>query len=292
MDDMFVDVPDGRRLEVLVAGPDKGMPLVYHYGTPSAAVPAPRAFDEAAKRGLRTVVFSRPGYGESTPRPGRSVADVAADTAAVLDALGADRFVTVGKSGGGPHALACAALLPERCAAAASVAGVAPFGAEGLDWLAGMGQDNLDEFGAAQEGPDELARFLEDQGKVLATVRASDVAEALGDLLSDVDRSVLTGDFAEFTAASFRRAVLHGIAGWRDDDLAFVRDWKFRPGDGAPVAIWQGGQDRMVPYAHGEWLAEHVPGARIHLLPDEGHLSLLIREFGRVLDDLLEMATG
>ena len=287
---MFVDVPDGRRIEFLVAGPEDGMPLVYHYGTPSAAVPYPPMFDEAARRGLRTVVFSRPGYGESTAQPGRSVADVATDTAAVLDALGARRFVTIGKSGGGPHALACAALLPDRCAAAASVAGVAPFGAEGLDWLAGMGKENIEEFGATIAGPDELTRYLEEQAKVLSTVRATDIVEAFGDLVSDVDKRALTGDFAEFVAASFRRAVVHGIEGWRDDDLAFARDWKFRPGEGAPVAIWQGGQDRMVPYAHGEWLAENVPGARAHLLLDEGHLSLLIRVYGDVLDDLLDMA--
>jgi pimeloyl-ACP methyl ester carboxylesterase len=287
---MFVDVPDGRRIEVEVAGPEDGMPLVYHYGTPTAAVPYPPMIDEAAQRGLRTVIWSRPGYGDSTAQPGRSVADVAADTETVLDALGAGRFVTVGKSGGGPHALACAALLPDRCAAAASIAGVAPFGADGLDWLAGMGQENIDEFGAAIAGPDELTRYLEEQAKILSTVRATDIVAAFGDLVSDVDKQALTGDFAEFVATTFRRAVIHGVEGWRDDDLAFTRDWKFRPGDGAPVAIWQGGQDRMVPFAHGEWLAAHVPGARVHLLPDEGHLSLLTRVYGKVLDDLLDMA--
>ena len=124
---MFINLPDGRHLEVLVEGPADGLPVVCHYGTPSGAVPYQALFDAAARHGLRAVVCSRPGYGDSTPRPGRSVADVAGDVAAVLDALGADRFVTYGTSGGGPHALACAALLPDRCAAAASVAGVAPF---------------------------------------------------------------------------------------------------------------------------------------------------------------------
>jgi pimeloyl-ACP methyl ester carboxylesterase len=288
--EMFVDLADGRRLEVMVAGPEDGVPLVYHYGTPSAAVPYPPTIDAAARRGLRTVVYSRPGYGESTAQPGRTVADAAADTAAVLDALGAGRFVTIGKSGGGPHALACAALLPDRCAAAASVAGVAPFPADGLDWLAGMGPENVEEFGAAVEGEEALTRYLRKQAEELATVQGGDVAQAFGDLVSDIDRRALTGEFAEFTAASFRRSVLHGVAGWRDDDLAFVRDWGFRPGDGTPVAIWQGGQDRMVPYAHGEWLAAHVPGARVHLLPDEGHMSLLIQVFDEVLADLLDQA--
>jgi pimeloyl-ACP methyl ester carboxylesterase len=188
-----MELPDGRRLEVLVAGPGNGMPLVLHRGTPSGAVRYRPVEDAAARRGLRTVVWSRPGYGDSTARPGRSVADVAADTAAVLDALGAGRFVTLGMSGGGPHALACAALLPDRCAAAASVAGVAPFRAEGLDWLAGMGPENVEEFTAAAAGEPELVRFLGTQVGVLATVQGPDVTAAFGELVSDVDRHCLTG---------------------------------------------------------------------------------------------------
>jgi pimeloyl-ACP methyl ester carboxylesterase len=248
--------------------------------------------EAAARRGLRTIVYSRPGYGESTAQPGRSVADAAADAVAVLDALDAGRFVTIGTSGGGPHALACAALLPDRCAAAASVAGVAPFAADGLDWMAGMGRENVEEFSAAAAGVEALTLFLAKQAEVLATVRGTDVAEAFGGLVPEVDRRALTGEFAEFVAASFRRAVVGGIAGWRDDDLAIVRDWGFRPGAGAPVAIWQGGQDLMVPYAHGEWLAAHIPGARVHLLPDEGHLSLHISTLDEILDDLLDLAAA
>ena len=287
---MFINLPDGRHLEVLVEGPADGLPVVCHYGTPSGAVPYQALFDAAARHGLRAVVCSRPGYGDSTPRPGRSVADVAGDVAAVLDALGADRFVTYGTSGGGPHALACAALLPDRCAAAASVAGVAPFRAEGLDWLAGMGQENVEEFQAAVAGPDELSRYLQEQAHVLAAVDASQVVAAFGDLVSDVDKRSLTGGFAEYIAASFRRAVGTGIAGWRDDDLAFVHDWGFELGTGAPVAIWQGAQDRMVPYPHGEWLAAQYPGARVHLLPDEGHLTLVATGSDRVFAELVELA--
>ncbi len=287
---MLVDLPDGRRLEVVAAGPEDGLPLVYHYGTPGGPVPHAPMVDAAARRGLRTVLCARPGYGESTPRPGRSVADVAADVAAVLDALGARRFLTVGKSGGGPHALACAALLPDRCAAAASVAGVAPYGVAGLDWLAGMGPENVEEFTAALDGPAALTRFLEAQLPSLVDVQAADVAAAFGELLSDVDRQCLTGEFAEFTAASLRGAVANGIAGWRDDDLAFAKDWGFPLGVGAPVAIWQGGQDPMVPSAHGVWLAAHLPDAKVHLLPDEGHLSLVEGAFEEILDDLVALA--
>jgi pimeloyl-ACP methyl ester carboxylesterase len=283
---MQVDSPDGRNIEVRVAGPETGTPLVFHYGTPSGAELYPPMVDAAARHGLRTVVYSRPGYGDSTPQPGRTVADAAADTATVLDALGAGTFVTLGWSGGGPHALACAALLPDRCTSAASVAGVAPYGASGLDWLAGMGAENIEEFGAAALGEQALTRFLEPIAAVLANAEGNDVAQALGDLVSEVDRRAITGEYADFLAAAFRSAVANGIAGWRDDDLAFVSDWGF-PLPGDRIAIWQGGEDRMVPYAHGEWLAANLPGARVHLLPGEGHLSLVVGWFDEILDDLV-----
>jgi pimeloyl-ACP methyl ester carboxylesterase len=151
--------PDGRRLEVLAAGPEDGLPLLFHNGTPGGLVAVPGMVAEAAARGLRTVMYARPGYGESTGQPGRRVAAAAADAVAVLDGLGARQFVTVGWSGGGPHALACAALLPGRCLAAASLAGVAPAQAEGLDWVAGMGPENVTEFSAAGQSEDGSPRF-------------------------------------------------------------------------------------------------------------------------------------
>jgi pimeloyl-ACP methyl ester carboxylesterase len=157
----------------------------------------------------------------------------------------------------------------------------------GLDWLAGMGAENIAEFGAAAAGPDELTAYLEREAAGLAGVGAADVATALGDLVSDVDREALTGGFADYLAESFRAALATGIAGWRDDDLAFVKDWGFRLDRiTTPVAIWQGDQDRMVPEAHGHWLAKHVSGATFHFQPGEGHLSLLNR-IDRVVADLV-----
>jgi pimeloyl-ACP methyl ester carboxylesterase len=282
-----LQTPDGRSLELVVAGPAEGTPLVLHHGTPGAAVVFDRSVDAAARHGLRTVVYARPGYGRSTPRPGRSVADAAADVTVVLDALGAAEFVTVGWSGGGPHALAAAALLPDRCRGVATIAGVAPYGAQGLDWLAGMGAENVAEFGAALAGEQPLSDYLEKEAAGLAGVRPRAVAAALGDLVSDVDRAAITGDFAEYLAASFRTSVSTGIAGWRDDDLAFAKDWGFAlDAVTVPVTIWQGDQDRMVPYDHGRWLAGHVSGARVRLLAGEGHLTLGITRFDEVLAEL------
>ena len=152
--------PDGRVIEFLAAGPADGLPLVLHEGTPCGLVLYPPTVRAAAIRGLRVVLAARPGYEGSTPRPGRRVVDVAQDTAAVLDDLGAATFVTLGWSGGGPHALACAAALPGRCLAAGSIAGVAPFTADGLDWPGGMAPENVAEFGAARRGAAALTEFL------------------------------------------------------------------------------------------------------------------------------------
>jgi pimeloyl-ACP methyl ester carboxylesterase len=286
-----ITTPDGRDLEVLSAGPEDGRCFVWHSGTPSSAGISPSSLAAATERGLRYVTFSRAGYSTSTPRPGRSVGDVAEDVSTILDALGVASFFCAGQSGGGPHALACAALLPDRVLATATLAGVAPWPAEGLDWFAGMGQENLDEFDASMKGADALTPLLEGEAEHLRVVRAADVAAALGGLVSDVDKRALTGAYAEFMANSFHGAIAVGIAGWRDDDLAFVQPWGFDIGAiRTPVAIWQGGEDRMVPMPHGAWLAARIPGAEQHLIPGEGHLSLAVNRFGDVLDGLLSMA--
>jgi pimeloyl-ACP methyl ester carboxylesterase len=288
----LVTLPDGRDIDLLMAGPADGLPLVMHEGTPQGLVLYPPTVQAASDRDLRCILVARPGYERSTPRPGRRVADVAADVVAVLEELGLGSFVTAGWSGGGPHALACAAQLPGRCLAAASIAGVAPFHAPGLDFTAGMGPENIAEFGAAVRGPAALTEFLDREGAGLATVTGAQVVAVLGGLIADADRAVLTGAYADHLAAGGRAALSAGIAGWRDDDLAFVQDWGFSlTGEGKlPAAIWQGDQDRMVPFAHGQWLAANIPGARAHLLPGEGHLTMTVTAIGRVLEDLLDLA--
>src|SRR6266571_2375137 len=149
-----------------------GLPFVFHAGMPGGLVGHGPITEPAVGLGLRTVLYARPGYGASTQQPGRLVADAAADVTAILDHLGAGSFVTAGWSGGGPHALACAALLPGRCLAAASMAGVAPYGGQGLDWLDGMAEENVAEFGAAIAGEADLTRFLEEAAGSLRDVGA------------------------------------------------------------------------------------------------------------------------
>jgi pimeloyl-ACP methyl ester carboxylesterase len=286
-DRLQVAGPHGQ-LDVEVSGPSDGRVLVFHTGTPGAGMVFPPLAEIGAERGLRHVAYSRPGYGNSERARGRSVADCARDVVAIADALGIERFFTAGRSGGGPHALACAALLPERVIAVATIAGVAPRSADGLDWLEGMGEENLEEIAAAEAGEEQLLAYLESFRERLLAATGATLSAALGDLLSDVDRSSLTGAYADFMVESNRVALEHGVYGWCDDDLELVRDWGFELRDiSQPVTIWQGAQDRMVPLAHGEWLATHIPGARAQLLPEHGHLSLALADYGRVLDDLI-----
>jgi pimeloyl-ACP methyl ester carboxylesterase len=207
----------------------------------------------------------------------------------LADHLGHERFLTAGWSGGGPHALACAALLPDRVRAAATIAGVAPYDAEGLDWTAGMGEDNQIEYPMAALDPEELLIWMRPHAEAMATIQTDQIVAEMRSLMSGVDAAQVTGEFGDNLAASFRSAFRDGPWGWFDDDLAFVGDWGFDIANvTVPVSVWQGRHDLMVPIAHGEWLAAHIPGARGHLRPEHGHLSLGVGAFGEILDDLLE----
>jgi pimeloyl-ACP methyl ester carboxylesterase len=287
----YVRLPDGRRLDFRVSGPDGGLPLVFHHGTPGAMTPL-RALERAAHaRGLRLVTASRPGYGDSSRQPGRRVVDVAADTEAVLAAIQADRCLVAGWSGGGPHSLACGARLG-AAAAVLVIAGVAPYDAEGLDWMSGMGGENVVEFSAALQGEEVLRSYLRQEGEQLREITAADIVSSLETVLPDVDRAVLTGEFGEDMAASFREAVRTGVDGWLDDDLAFANTWGFSLDEiSVPMMIWQGTADLMVPFSHGQWLAARLPAARAHLEDGEGHLSVGLGALDRMLDELTAAAT-
>ncbi len=270
-----VALPDGRSLHAYEGGDPDGDLVVHHHGTPGSGLLRREWVDDARARGVRLVGYDRAGYGGSDRHSGRSVSDVTSDVAALADALGADRFFTWGVSGGGPHALACAAKLPDRVIAAASVASVAPYDASGLEFLDGMGQDNIDEFGAATRGPEALRPYLEIQTAGLLESTPATLRDALESLLPEVDRQELTGDTAEFLHGSMTSGLRQTCDGWLDDDLAFVSPWGFDPGAiVVPVLVLQGDQDLMVPFAHGRWLAGAVPSATVRLVPGEGHISL------------------
>lgn len=285
-------LPDGRTLDIQISGPEGGPVVLFHHGTPGSMLASRRIESAAAEVGLRVATYSRAGYGGSTPHPGRRVVDVASDMEALLDHLEVDRCVTAGWSGGGPHCLATAARLADRVAGALVIAGVAPYDAEGLDFLGGMGQDNIEEFGAAVEGEGALRTFLE---PVLPEVREATpekIIATMSSLLPEVDRAVITERTGEDLARNFREAVRVSGDGWVEDDLAFVQAWGFDLDEiTVPTFVWQGSLDLMVPFAHGQWLSTHVPGAVAHLLEGEGHLSIGDGKAAQMLTELAATLT-
>ena len=280
-----VTTPDGRTLDVAEVGAQDGPVLVAHHGTPAAGRLYRSEVESAERRGLRLVAYSRPGYASSTPRPERVVADAAGDVSAILDILGVERFATYGWSGGGPHALACAALLAGRCAAAATIAGVAPATAPDLDWLAGMGEGNLAEFAAARDGRERLTEYCRADADGIMAAGPEQLADAFRPHLSGVDSRALTGELAAFLSESTTAGLESGVDGWVDDDFAFLAPWGFDvEAIRVPVLVWQGGQDLMVPTDHARWLRQHVAGAEGGVLEDEGHLTLFADRVGDVHD--------
>ena len=285
-----VQTRDGRNLDVYLAG-DASAPrgtLLYLHGSPSSGVQPPGMQAAAAALGLRLVSFSRAGYGSSSRHQGRSVASIVADATDVLDALGASQAWVLGWSGGGPHALACAALAPERFPAAALIGGVAPYPADGIDWFEGMGPENVEEFEATIADPQNSVRSAQRDWPKWRAVTAADIADTFGGLIDEVDRASLIGEFAEYNAAAMREGLREGYWGWVDDDWCFTKPWGFDlESISVPVHIWQGGHDKMVPWVHGQWLAAHVGNAVPHLLPEVGHLSLAMDGLPGIFEALI-----
>ena len=289
-----IPAPGNRMLEVLVSGDSIGLPLLYHAGSPSAVVDFPPLQEAAERAGMRLITFSRAGYGGSSPKPmpttGPLIVDDRGDIHATLDHFEVGAFVTLGWAGGGPRALLCAADLPDRCLAAATVASVAPVDAPGLNWVAGMVPENVAELAAAGQGARVYEAYLARQFAPFLDVTAAMVAESLYDAVTVVDRPMITPDYTEFLAATFRRSALQGVTGARDDGLAIQSRWGFDLDEiEVPVSIWHGVHDAMVPFAHGAWLADHVPGARSHLSGEDGHLTMLGR-LDEILADLRDLA--
>ncbi len=281
MNEIDIRVPDGRTLHAYDTGVsgarNRGTVVFWHHGTPNIGAPPEPLFADADRLGIRWVGYDRPGYGGSSPHPGRDAATSAGDAAAVADALGIQRFAVMSHSGGGPHALACAALLSDRVAAAVVVAGPAPYGAQGLDWFAGMAPAGVASLMAAVQG--RAAKHAYE-----ATAAEDDPG------FTPEDIAALRGEWSWFMKV-VGPAVAAGPGGLIDDDLATVGPWGFDLARvWAPTVILHGGRDRVVPCAHGEWLARHCPTASLWPRPDDGHLSVLSAAPG-ALEWLCDTAT-
>jgi pimeloyl-ACP methyl ester carboxylesterase len=281
MVDRTVQTSDGRVLAVEEAGDPAGRPVLVHGGTPgSRLLYGPHARD-AAERGLRLIGYDRPGYGGSSPQLGRTVADCASDVRAICADLGIDRLAMWGASGGGPHVLACAALLPDLVAAAATLASLAPFDADGLDYFDGMAPENVDDVVLyLTDEPAAREKTDRDRAEILAeapgdAADSADSAEEFGPVLPPVDVAAMEDGLGDFFATAMLDGLAAGSEGWWEDNC-LLKPWGFSLSDiSVPVLLLHGRQDVFVPFGHGQWLAAHVPGVQPLLLDDDGHLSLL-----------------
>ena len=280
---------DGRTLRVEDGGDPDGKPVLMHHGTPGAGLLYAQDEADARERGIRLIGYDRPGYGGSTPQPGRTVADCSADVRAIARALGIDRLGVWGISGGGPHALACAALLPDLVVAVGSLASVAPYGAPGLDYFSGMGEQNVTDTRLLLE--DEPAARLKskaDREHMLA-MSATDMVDAFHSLFSAVDAAAVTPELAQYYYTCDQLGLAPGDEGWWDDGIAHMQPWGFElAAIKVPVQLWHGRHDQFVPFQHGEWLASMIPGVDAHLTDEDGHVTLAQRRVAEVHGWLLE----
>ncbi len=258
-----VDTNDGNTLHTYDTG-GSGFAVFWLHGTPNIGAPPTPLFAAADRLGLRWVSYDRPGYGGSTAQPGRNVASAASHVAKIADLLGIEKFAVFGHSGGGPHAFACGALLPERVSAVVSGAGMAPFGVEGLDWFAGMNRGGVASIEAAVEGRAAKEKY-------------EATAEFDPEMFSPADHAALAGDWS-WVGEVVGPALAGGPGGMIDDDLAYVAPWGFDPATvGVPVLLLHGAEDRVIPISHGEWLERHVASAELRAYAGEGHVSVLGR---------------
>jgi pimeloyl-ACP methyl ester carboxylesterase len=278
----------GRRLMVELTGARHGMPVFLLHGTPgSRSGPKPRG-SVSYRLGVLLITYDRPGYGRSARHQGRVVADAAGDVAAIADDLGIDRFAVVGRSGGGPHALACAALLRDRVRRTAVLVGLAPANARGLDWYDGMTDDNVAAYTTAETDLSALVTELTSRAERLARDPESLLAGLRGQMV-DADRRVVD-DVAirRLHAETYAEALRHGPFGWLDDILALRADWGFDLGSiASPVRIWHGADDRFSPVSHARWLAARIPGARIDVQPGTAHFGAV-----EILPEILSWLTA
>jgi pimeloyl-ACP methyl ester carboxylesterase len=270
---------DDRRLHVYDTDADDGgarLAIFWHHGTPNLGAPPQPLLPAAAQPGIRWVSYDRPAYGGSSPKPGRDIASAAADVTRIADALGIGHVAVMGHSGGGPHALACGALMPQRVLAVVSIAGLAPIDADGLDWFAGMANAGEAELRAATRGRVALEDHLA-------------ATEWDPDQFTAADHAALAGAWS-WLGAIAGQALEGGTEGMVDDDLAYVAPWGFDPRlIGPPVLLLHGGEDRIVPSSHGRWLARNIPGAELWRRLGDGHVSVL-SSAEAAMDWLLEHA--
>ena len=279
---------DGRFIDYFDNGIASTSAIIFHHGTPGHGHAWASWLELCAARGIRALSYSRAGYGISDRNEGRTVASNNSDIRELLDSFGIRDFISIGWSGGGPHALATTTLHGSK--GAITLAGVGAYGVDDLDFLAGMGPENEEEFGEALKGEAAISAWMDANAGAFKNVTGDQVRESFGGLISDADKAVINGEFAEEMATTMRKGLAVSFDGWIDDDIAFIQPWGFDiSAIKLPVLIWQGDQDLMVPHAHSYWLQKHIPTGKLNFVPGHGHVSLIVKYSNEILDQAQEL---
>ena len=255
----------GRHVEYSLYNEGLARRALFEYGTPGTRRLSPQLVDAARLAGFALLVVDRPGYGRTSRSQGRRIVDVVDDVRAVLDGVGWSRFAVWGGSGGAPHALAIAARMAGRVSACASVVGLAPFEATGLDWYAGMSTGNVEEFQAAASGEQAYRPIVERlAAEALASVEAGGLQVAGDYELPEADRSALAARHEEDGYLERMRLTYgDGVDGWVDDCLALTKPWGFALSEvTTPASVWYGVADVLASKDHHDYLISHVPHAK------------------------------
>lgn len=278
---MILTLSDNRELDFITNDVESSTAILFHHGTPGESTVWSNWLSEITD--VQAIAASRAGYALSARHSGRTVASDLQDQSELLEHLGVKKFISIGWSGGGPHAINM--VRHPLCVGAITLAGVGEWGNADLDFLAGMGPENHEEFGAALLGEGAIEEWMRINAPGFASVTGGDLITAFGGLIGEADKRALTKEVAEHNAASYRRALSEGYFGWLDDDLAFVQKFGFALGEiNKPVLVWQGDDDFMVPRAHSEWLAKQIPTAKLNFVSGHGHISLLEEYRGEILN--------
>jgi len=273
-----VGTPDGRTLCVESGGVVGGRAILVHDGTPNSRHLSENAVADAEDKNVHLISYDRPGYGGSTATPGLMIADCAVDVQAIAASFHIDQLAVWGISGGGAYALACAALLPDLVTRVATLASSAPYDAPGLDYFNGRGQANVDDTKLILRDPTAAREKIAVLRQEVLHLSPEQLVEAWSSLLTPTDTAALTPQLSSFLVSSMKDGLAPGDQGWWDDACAHLKPWGFIVEDiQVAVQLWHGRQDRFVPFQHGEWLAEHIPGVDAHLTEDDGHLTLTDR---------------
>jgi pimeloyl-ACP methyl ester carboxylesterase len=273
---VILELADRRQLAVNLSGDEGGSPVFFLHGTPGSRLSVPRE-ELLRELGVWLISFDRPGYGRSDRKEARTVADVAPDVKAIANWLGVEKFAVLGRSGGGPHALACAALLPDLVTRAAALVSLAPMKVPGLNWFGGMAESNVISYTmAAKQQLTLLRKRFGEYAEAIAADPGSHL-DVLSPEMPEADRQIMSDiEIRKRLEHSFAEAVRNSVDGWIDDVLAFCSPWDFDPsGIDVPVMLWHGNRDVFSPVAHTRWLGNRIRNAYIEIQPDHAHFGAL-----------------